>query len=133
MSSIVHNFGLIEMKPGRVIKVPMRKGGKGIFEPGPWTVVYTPASRELMVKIVLKRVYAEFGGGFIEGSVVDVINGQISKDGKVWIADWDSFPDITAHTAKYPNFSLNAYDPNGYDPNEGISKTLIFDKVAQSK
>ena len=132
MSSIVHNFGLVEMKPGQIKTVPMLQKGKSIYEPGPWTVVYTPTSRQLMVKIVLKRVYAKLGGGVIEGSFVDVINGQISKDGKVWIADWDSFPDIRAHTDKYPNFSLAVADPN-YDPNEGISKTLFFEKVAQNK
>ena len=123
ISSAVISFGRIRMKPGEVTKVPMKMGGKSVFEPGEWTVHWAGAERELTVVIRLKHFYAELGGGVLEGKSTDVLVGEVSDDGRVWLVDWTSFPGYIAHTAKYPDFDLSA------DPNYGVSKTLIFKRV----
>lgn len=123
ISSAVIALGRIRMKPGQVTTVPMRGGGKGIFEPGQWLVHYVPASRELMVEISLKNFYAELGGGVLEGKSTDVFIGTISEDGKSWHVDWIGFPDYTAHSAEKPNFKMTV------DPNYGRSDSLVFEKV----
>ena len=123
ISSMVHTMGRIQLKPGQVTTVPMKLGGKGVFEPGKWMVHYAPADRELTVKIILKNFYAELGEDVVEGKSTDVFAGPVSQDGKVWLADWTSFPDYTAHTAEHPNFNLS----DGTD--SGITKSLVFEKV----
>jgi predicted small secreted protein len=123
ISSAVISLGRVRMKPGQVTTVPMKKGGKGVFEPGEWAVHYAPAGRVLTVKIVLKNFHMELGKDVLEGKSTDIFVGQISQNEKVWQVDWTSFPDYTAHTADYPNFKI--YE----DPNYGISKILIFEKV----
>jgi len=125
ISSAVISLGRVRLKPGEVTTVPMKMGGKGVFEPGEWMVHYAPAGRELTVKISLKNFYVELGKGVVEGKSTDIFAGPISQDGKVWQADWTGFPDYTAHTAEYPNFNLS----EGTDA--GISKTLVFEKVTE--
>lgn len=123
ISSMVHTMGRIQLKAARVTKVPMKLGGKGIFEPGQWMVHYAPAGRELTVKISLKNFYVELGKGVLEGKSTDVFAGPVSQDGQVWQVDWVSFPYYIAHTAKYPHFEMFE------DPNYGISNSLVFEKV----
>ncbi len=125
ISSAVISLGRVRMKPGQVTPVPTKLGGKGVFEPGKWMVHYAPADRELTVKISLKNFYMELGEAVLEGKSTDVFTGPISQDGKVWQADWTSFPDYTAHTAEYPNFNLS----DGTD--SGITKSLVFEKVEE--
>ncbi len=125
ISSAVIALGRVRIRPGQVTTIPMRGGGKGIFEPGQWTVHYAPASRELMVEISLKNFYAELGKDVLEGKSTDVFIGTISEDGKSWHVDWIGFPDYMAHTAKYPSFKMTE------DPNYGILKTLTFEKVTE--
>ncbi|MHC4314904.1 MAG: hypothetical protein ACYSW3_20850 [Planctomycetota bacterium] len=109
ISSVVVSLGRIRLKPGEVTTVPMKMGGKGIYEPGEWIVHYVPAGRELMVRISLKNLFA----------------GPISQNGKVWQVEWTSFPDYVAHTPKHPNFPM--FEKTDY----GFSKTLIFEKVTE--
>jgi len=123
ISSAVISLGRVRMKPGEVTTVPMKMGGKGVYEPGEWMVYYAPVGRELMVKISLKDFYVELGENVLEGKSTDIFNGPISQDGKLWQANWTSFPDYVAHTAEYPDFPITE------DPNRGVSKTLIFEKV----
>ena len=123
ISSIIHSLGRVRLKPGQVTTVPMKMGGKSVYEPGQWFVYYTPATRELTVKIILKSFYAEVGGGIVEGKSKDIFTGKIDEDGKTWLVDQTSFPDYTAHTDKYPNFRM------AEDPNTGITITLTFEKV----
>ena len=127
ISSAVISLGRIRVKPGQKTTLPMKKGGKGIFEPGQWLVHYAPAERELMVKISLENFYVQLGGGVLEGKSTDVFIGTISEDGNFWQADWTSFADYTAHTAKYPDFKMTE------DPNYGHSQALTFEKVEQEK
>ncbi|MHC4112648.1 MAG: hypothetical protein ACYSWZ_04825, partial [Planctomycetota bacterium] len=105
--------------------VPMKMGGKGIYEPGEWIVHYVPAGRELMVRISLKNLYLEMGENILEGKSTDVFAGPISQNGKVWQVEWTSFPDYVAHTATHPNFPM--FEKTDY----GFSKTLIFEKVTE--
>ncbi len=125
ISSAVISLGRIRMKPGEVTTVPMKMGGKGVFEPGEWMVHYAPAGRELTVKISLKNFYVELGKGVVEGKSTDIFVGPISQDGQGWLADWTSFPVYTAHTPEYPNFPM--YE----DPNQGLTYSLIFEKVQE--
>ncbi len=127
ISSAVISLGRVRLKPGQVTTVPMKMGGKGIYEPGEWMVHYAPAGRELMVKISLKNFYVELGKGVVEGKSTDIFAGPISQDGKVWLADWTSFPDYTAHTAEHPNFILS----DGTDA--AITKALVFEKVEEQR
>ena len=123
ISSAVISLGRVRMKPGEVTTVPMKMGGKGVYEPGEWVVHYTPAGRELMVKISLKNLYVEMGESVLEGKSTDIFAGSIIQEGKVWQVNWTSFPDYVAHTAEHPNFRMSE------DPDSGISKILIFEKV----
>lgn len=123
ISSAVISLGRVRIRPGEVTTVPMKMGGKGIYEPGEWMVHYAPAGRELTVRISLKNFYVELGEDVLKGKSTDIFAGPISQDGKVWQVDWTSFPDYVAHTAKYPDFKMAA------DPNYGVSKAIIFEKV----
>jgi len=125
ISSAVITLGKVRMKPGQVTTVPMKKGGKGIYEPGEWLVQYTAAERELIVKISLKNFHLELGENVIEGNSIDVFAGQVSEDGDYWPVEWTTFPRYTAHTAEHPNFKF--YD----DPNESSTKSLVFEKVKE--
>jgi hypothetical protein len=123
ISSAVISLGRIRLKPAEVTTVPMKLGGKGTFEPDQWMVYYIPATRELTVKIALKRFNINVGSNIIEGAGTDIFIGPISQDGNLWQADWTSFPEYKAHTDVYSNFDLSV------DPNYGITNTLTFEKV----
>ncbi|HUS73688.1 MAG TPA: hypothetical protein VMY06_11530 [Sedimentisphaerales bacterium] len=125
ISSVVVSLGRVRVKPGEVTTVPMKMGGKGIYEPGEWMVYYAPVGRELMVRISLKNLYVEMGENVLEGKSMDIFAGPVLQDDKVWPVEWTSFPDYVAHTAEYPDFPISE------DPNYGISKTLVFEKVAE--
>jgi len=125
LSSVVVSLGRVRMKPGEVTTVPMKMGGKGIYEPGEWVVHYVPTVRELMVRISLKNLYVKVGESVLEGKSTDVFAGPVIQDGKVWQVEWTSFPDYVAHTAENPNFRMSE------DPDYGLSKSLIFEKVTE--
>ena len=124
ISSAVHAMGRVRLKPGETTVVPMREGGKGIYEPGEWLVHYIPAERELTVKISLSNFYTELGNDILEGQNADVFVGEIDEEGNIWETNWTSFFDYTAHTAKNPNFKMSS------DPNYGHRKNLVFKKVS---
>jgi hypothetical protein len=100
-------------------------GGKGVYEPGNWTVGYAPTRRELTVMISLKNFYAELEDGRLEGDCVDVFAGPISQDGNVWRAEWTNFPHYILRTPKDPYLELtkDLVDENG------ITSTLFFEKI----
>jgi hypothetical protein len=125
ISSAVITLGRVRMKPGEVTTVPMKMGGKGIYEPGEWMLYYIPVDRELMVKISLKNFHVELGKDSLEGKSTDIFNGPVSKDGKLWQVNWTSYFDYVAHTSQHPDFIITE------DPNRGISQTLIFQKVTE--
>ena len=125
ISSAVITLGRVRIKPGQVTTIPMKMGGKGVFEPGEWMVYYVPSDQELTVKISLKNCYIELGKGVLEGKSTDIFVGKVSENDRFWEAEWASFPDYTAHTDVYPNFHLTE------DPNTGNFKTLVFEKVEE--
>ena len=123
ISSIVHTLGRVRIKAGQATTVPMKKGGKGVFEPGKWTVNYVPSSRELTVSIALKKAYIEVGDNILKCKSTDVFTGKVSEDGKTWDVAWMSFPDYTARSSKQPEARIA--------PTYGLSHSLAFEKVAE--
>ncbi len=113
------------MTPGKVTRFPTRYGGKGAFEPGQWSVQYSPDTRELMVMIVVEHFYQDMGKYAIEGNTTDILTGPVSEDGKTWQADWFSSGKLVAYIPE-PNEFYNVSEPE-------FRKHLIFEKVKQEK
>lgn len=124
ISSAVISMGRTEIIPGQSKTVQMKMGGKGIYEPGLWTVRYYPLSRELLVEIVMDYIHLEFGPSLLEGKRTDVLWGEVSEDGKIWRAEWFNFPDYIAYTPE-PKRLTNV------DPDDAFVKTLIFEKFEE--
>ena len=125
ISSAVISLGRIRMKPGQTSTVMMKNEGKGVLESGKWSVYYVPADRELTVETSVKNLRIEVGNGVLGGKSTDIFVGKVSEDGKFWLAEWASFADYVAHTSEYPNFHFSE------DPNSGIVKSLVFEKVTE--
>lgn len=121
ISSAVINMGAVKMVPGKIARFPTRYGGKGIFEPGLWTVWYAPDTRELTVEVVIKHFYQDMGEAAIEGNVTDMLTGPVSEDGKTWQADWFSFGKFVAYIPE-PNEFYNVSEPE-------YKGRLVFEKV----
>lgn len=122
ISSAVISLGKVRMTPGTTTYVPMKLGGKGVFEPGLWTVQYSKAQRRLAVGISVKRFRAELGKNLIEGSRRDAFIGTVSEDGKQWEAEWYSFPQYVAHTKQRHELAV--------DPNDNPIDVLVFKKTS---
>jgi len=127
ISSAVVSLGRVTMKPGQVTTTPMKLGGKGVFEPGQWTVQYTPEPRELLVEIAIDHFRVERGDNVVQGQSRDFFIGPVSEDGQMWWADRFSFPEYIVDTKKHPNYKLP------FDPNDNPQDSLIFQKVTGSK
>ena len=127
ISSVVVSLGRVRMKPGQVIKVPMKLGGKGVFEAGPWAVQYSPERRELVAEIAIASFRAELGGGVVKGRTLDIFAGPVSRDGRSWWANRFSFPEYVADTEKYRDHKLTV------DPNDSPPEELLFRKVPESQ
>lgn len=115
------------MKPGQVTVVPMKLGGKGVFEPGQWTVQYLQEQRELIVEITIDRLRVEFGESVLRGRTRDFFVGSVSGDGTSWWADRFSFPEYVADTNEHPDYVLPS------DPNDNPRESLLFQKVPQAQ
>lgn len=127
ISSAVVSIGRVTMRPGQTTTVPMKLGGKGLFEPGRWTVQYSQAQRELIVEIVIDRFYIEMGDNVLRGNTRDFFVGSVSGDGQLWPVERISFPEYIADTKKNPNRKLPL------DPNEHARERLLFQKVQELK
>lgn len=127
ISSAVVNLGRVRLKPGQVTTVPMILGGKGVFEPGQWTVQYTQEQRELIVEITIDHFHVELEDNVIQGQRRDFFIGSVSGDGQSWWADRYSFPEYVADTKKYHNYKLP------FDPNDNPRESLLFQKVPESQ
>ena len=121
ISSAVHTIARFRVKPGQVTT-----GGQGVFEAGKWLVKYTPESRELLVRIVLKQYRFEFEYGdqvsVVEGSSEDMFVGEVSEDGQEWRAEWFAFPEYVVTTDIFDHHKLPL------DPNDNPRGTLVFRK-----
>ena len=128
ISSVVISLGKVKLKPGQVTEIPMKGGGKGIFEPGEFLVHYSSVSKELLVKINLDYFYTQLPGGVLEGKSTDVFVGKIPNKGQLWQVEWTSFPHYIARTKTNPNFKLTKDE---YE--RGLLKTISFEKVINNK
>ena len=127
ISSAVISLGRVRMEPGQATTTQMVLGGKGIFEPGKWTVQYSQARRELGVDITVKHFRVELGDSIVQGSTRDFFIGTVSPDGQLWWAERYKFPEYVVDTEKNPNFKLP------FDPDENSGESLVFQKVIESK
>jgi hypothetical protein len=127
ISSAVVSIGRVTMKPGQTTTVPMQLGGKGIFEPGRWTVQYSHAQRELIVEIVIDHFHIEMGDNVLRGKTRDFFVGLVSQDGQLWPVERISFPEYIADTKQNPDRRL----PLG--PNDNARESLLFQKVRESE
>jgi hypothetical protein len=120
ISSAVISLGRTRIVPGQTTVIAMRKGGKGIYEPGKWWVEYVPETRELTVEVVMKRLRLEFGDDLLEGSSKNVFSGRVSEDGRYWWAEWIQMPTYVIYTPE--RYEL-PFDP------EGSARELVFEKT----
>jgi len=127
ISSAVVSLGRVRMKPGQVTTVPMKMGGKGVFEAGPWAVQYSPDRRELLVEIAIASFRVELGDDVLKGRTLDIFTGSISADGRSWWANRFSFPEYVADTKKYRDHKLTV------DPDDSPPEGLLFQKVPKSQ
>ena len=127
ISSAVVSIGRVTMRPGQTTTVPMQLGGRGVFEPGRWTVQYSHAQRELIVEIVIDRFHVELGDNVLRGKTRDFFVGSVSQDGQLWPVQRISFPEYIADTKKNPNHRLPL------DPNDSARESLLFQKVQESQ
>lgn len=127
ISSAVVGLIRIRMKPGQVTTVPMKMGGRAVYEAGPWAVHYSPDRRELTVEIAIENLRVEFGKDVLKGRRLDLFTGTISPDGKSWWASRFTFPEYVADTSKYRNRRLTV------DPNDAPLEELLFQQVSTAK
>ena len=122
IESAVISLGHVRIKPGQITTIPMKLGGKGVFEPGMWTVQYLHQQRELIVEIAIENFHTELNGEIVRGSTRDFFIGPVSNDGKLWWAERYTFPEYIVDTETYHNYKLP------FDPNENPWESLIFEK-----
>ena len=127
ISSAVVSIGRATLKPGQTTAVPMKLGGKSVYEAGRWTVQYSHAQRELIVEIVIDNFYVELGENVLRGKTRDFFVGSVSGDGQVWPVERISFPEYIADTKKNPNYRLPL------DSNENARESLLFQKVLEKQ
>jgi len=121
-------LGTPTLRPGeRVDFNNVKTGGKGFYEAGLFTADYKPATRELKVELTIERYRVETeDGGVIEGKSTDILIGRVSKNGKIWQAEWYAIPEYYVTTDIYKNFKVPS-DPNDvFEP----QATLTFRKVS---
>jgi len=127
ISSAIVGLSRVRMQPGQVTRVPMKMGGKGVFEAGPWAVHYSHDRRQLTVEIAIANLRVELGGSVVKGRRLELFTGTISPDGKSWWASRFSFPEYVADTKRYRNHKLTV------DPDDPPLEELLFRKVSAAK
>jgi hypothetical protein len=125
ISSAVISLGLVRMIPGQTTTIPMKLGGKGVFQPGIWTVQYLQEQRELIVEIVIDNFHTELGDDTVQGRTRDFFIGPVSQDGTLWWVERYTFPEYIVDTEIYHNYKLP------FDPNENPWESLIFEKITE--
>jgi hypothetical protein len=112
-----------DLRPGQITTAEIA-GGVATLEPGPWTVHYSPDSRELTVIITLKNAYFEIGDELTESDGIDVFTGPVWPNGDIWQADWTTFPHDIIRTPDRPYVEFDMDDSNG------LTTPLTFEKIA---
>ena len=123
ISSAVIPQAKTRMVPEEPTIIPLKFGGKGVYEPGLWSVDYMPQSRELTVEIVVKSFNLEMGDNVIKGNIRYLLSGQVSEDYKIWYCTSVSFPKYFAYTAETSGPKELFVDPND------TVKEILFEKV----
>ena len=123
ISSAVIPQGATRIVPKVPTIIPMKLGGKGVYEPGLWSVDYMPQSRELTVEIVVKHFNLELGDNVLKGNIRYLLSGQVSEDYKVWYCTTVNFPKYFAYTT-----STSGPQELPVDPNLTMAEVL-FEKV----
>ena len=124
ISWAVISLGEVKIEAGKTRIVPMQQGGKGIFEPGQWSVVYLQRQRELTVEIAIDYFRTELGEDVIHGKTRDIFTGTVSRDGTLWHTDRFSYPEYMVDTKTFKNYKLPV------DPNENPKESLLFRKIS---
>ena len=103
ISSFTHPAGMkIDVDEGGLME-QWRRGAVALYELGPCEAVYTPATRQLDVTIIIRRFQINFPNGQLSGNFVDYLKGQVSKDGKRWEVSWLSYATIDGSRPPDPN------------------------------
>lgn len=126
VSWAVISLGEEKIEAGKT-KTVQRSGGKGIFKPGLWSVIYLQRQRELTVEIAIDYFRTELGENVIHGKRRDIFTGMVSRDGTLWQTERFSYPESIVDTPNYHNYLLPV------DPNENPKETLLFRKIATDK
>ena len=127
ISSVVIPQGRTRLVPKEPTTVRLiRVGGKGVYEPGVWSVNYIPDSRDLMVEIVVKNFEAEIGNDILRGNIRYMLTGQVNEDYRLWTPSVVTYP-------KYFVYLDGKSDPNELpvDPNDLILD-VIFEKAGSN-
>ena len=119
------SLGSVKIEPGKTTTVPMRLGGKGVFEPGQWSVGYMQKQNELTVEISIDYFRTELGDDVVHGKTLDIFAGPVSQDGRLWWAERFSYPEYIVDTSTYHEYKLPV------DPNENPKESLLFRKIAE--
>jgi len=126
ISSSVVGLGMVKMTPGKVARFKTRGGGKGIYEPGLWTVGYDPETRDLSVEVVIKHFYQDIvKPQALTGNMTDILGGPVSADWQRWEVDWFTYGRLVALLPD-PNEFSNVKEPH-------FRKKLVFEKVEPEK
>lgn len=120
--AVISPLGWVRIEPGRTNEIPMREGGTGVFEPGTWFVDYFADERRLNVEISFEKIHLEIGETVLAGSSRDIIEGTVSEDFKVWMAEWFNIPQYSIISAD------GQQQPLPVDP-EDTRRRLTFEKV----
>jgi len=115
ISSFRHFVGMdIDVGEGGLSE-EWRDGIVATYILGPCQAVYTPATRQLDVTIIIEYFNIDFPNGQMGGDFVDYLKGPVSEDGERWTVNWLSY--CTIEGAVPP-------DPNKIQP-----RPLIFKKI----
>ena len=112
-------MGRTKITPGQTTTLPTRSGGKAVYVPGNWLVIYSPANRELTVDVVMNYIRIEMGDNVLQGKSRDILIGPVSEDGTMWHATVGRIPEYEG----FPN------DPNDLP----YIREVIFEKIADEK
>ncbi len=94
ISSAVIPLGRVRIRPNQTTRVEGRLGEPGIFEAGDCVLEYGPESGKISITIDMRRIYAEIGGGILDGTCEYFISGSVRKDRKTWEATVFSVLDL---------------------------------------
>ena len=112
-------MGKTEVRPGKITTLDTYGGGKAIYVPGDWLVVYSPDSRELTVDTVMSYIRIDMGDQALQGKTRDIVTGTVSEDGELWRTTVSSFPE-------YEGFPT---DPNDLP----YTREVVFRKIEEEK